>query len=122
VGHKVSVGGDFHAALEPRPDERVVKKTEVSCFNGNDLADRLHAAGIERVVVCGMQTHMCLEGAARAAYDLGFEVLVADDACATRDLVRGDVTISAAQVHASTLATLDGAYAQVLKTRFLLND
>jgi nicotinamidase-related amidase len=120
VGHKVREGGGFRAELEPRPDELAIMKSEVSCFNGNDLADLLRARGVTRVLVCGMQTHMCLEGAVRAAYDLGFECLVAEDACATRDLVRGDVTIPAALVHVSTLATLDGAYARVLKTKHLL--
>ena len=41
--------------------------------------------GAENLVIVGMQTHMCLEAATRAAHDLGFECVVVGDACATRD-------------------------------------
>jgi nicotinamidase-related amidase len=68
-----------------------------------------------------MQTHMCLEAAARAAHDLGFEVTVIGDACATRDLRYGDRTVPAADVHASTLATLDRTYARVVDTETFLS-
>ena len=91
-------------------------KDEVNAFLGTDLQARLQAAGIRRVILCGMQTHMCLEAAARAAHDLGYEVVVASDACATRDLKYGDTVVPAAQVHAATLATLDRTYARVVDT------
>jgi len=67
-----------------------------------------------------MQTHMCLEAATRAAADLGFECVVIGDACATRDLEFGDHTVAAADVHASTLATLDRTYAKVVDTETFL--
>lgn len=116
VGHTVQAGGSFHQSVLPVEGERVVMKTEVSCFNGTGLGEELKAAGVEQLIICGMQTHMCLEGAVRAAYDLGFDVVVAADACATRDLQFGDTTVAAADVHAATLATLEGGYAEVLDT------
>jgi len=94
----------------------VVMKDDVNAFLGTDLQARLQAGGIRRVVLCGMQTHMCLEAAARAAHDLGYEVVVVGDACATRDLKYGDTVVPAAQVQASTLATLDRNYARVVDT------
>ena len=63
---------------------------------------------------------MCLEAATRAAADLGFEVVVIGDACATRDLAFGDRKVAAADVQASTLATLDRTYAKVVDTETFL--
>lgn len=97
----------------PLAGEKVVGKHSVSSFRNTDLEAWLRERGIRKLVLCGMQTHMCLEGAARAAADLGFEVTVIADACATRDLEYGGVKVPAAGVHASTLATLDGNYATV---------
>ena len=113
VGHNAKAGSGFHADVAPREGETVVMKDEVNAFLGTDLQEKLQAAGIKRLIVCGMQTHMCVEGATRAASDLGYEVLLVGDACATRDLKYGDVTVPAAQVHAATLATLDRTYAKV---------
>jgi len=42
------------------------------------------------------------------------------DACATRDLTFGDHTVAAADVHSSTLATLDRTYARVMDTKTYL--
>lgn len=114
VGHNAKAGRGFHADVAPREGELVVMKDEVNAFLKTDLQTVLHSAGFERLVVCGMQTHMCVEAATRAASDLGYEVLVAGDACATRDLKHGEATVPAAQVHAATLATLDRTYAKVV--------
>ena len=120
VGHNAQAGKDFHADVKPLEGEDVVFKNEVNAFQDTDLLDRLQHRGILRVVLCGMQTHMCLEGAARAAADYGFEVVVVGDACATRDLKYGETIVPAAAVHASTLATLDRVYGRVIDTRAAL--
>ena len=116
VGHNASAGREFAADVVPADGEDVIFKDEVNAFQGTDLQDRLQRRGIRRVVLCGMQTHMCLEAAARAAHDLGFEVVVVSDACATRDLKYGATTVPAAAVHAGTLATLDRVYGRVVDT------
>ncbi len=116
VGHNASAGRGFHADVAPREGEAVVMKDEVNAFLKTDLQERLQAAGIRRVIVCGMQTHMCVEGAARAASDLGYEVVVAADACATRDLKWRDTVVPAAMVQAATLATIERNYGKVVDT------
>jgi nicotinamidase-related amidase len=52
---------------------------------------------------------------ARAASDFGFQVIVAEDACATRDLKYGDTTIPADLVHKSFIAALK-SYGRVMKS------
>lgn len=120
VRHDFEPGGEINAAAAPIEGEKVFTKTEVSCFNGTGVLAHLRELGVERLVIAGMQTHMCLEAAARAAHDLGFECVVVADACATRDLAFGGRTVAAADVHAATLATLDRSYAAVTDTETLL--
>jgi len=120
VRHEAREGAEIHEQVAPAEGERVFTKTEVSCFNGTDLLAYLREERVTELVICGMMTHMCVEAAARAAHDLGFEVTVVGDACATRDLEYGDTKISAADVHASTLATLSRTYARVVTTEELL--
>lgn len=122
VRHEFEPGGSIHAAVAPIEGERVFTKTEVSCFNGTAVLAHLRELGVERLVIAGMQTHMCLEAATRAAHDLGFECVVVADACATRDLSYGGTTVKAADVHASTLATLDRTYATVTDTETFLKE
>jgi len=121
VGHNARQGADFHPDVAPRDGERIIMKDEVSAFNGTDLLDHLKLSGIEQLVICGMQTHMCVEAAVRAAHDLGFSCILVHDACATRDLTFGDSTVSAAEVHLATLGTLNRVYAEVMDTETVLN-
>jgi len=50
-----------------------------------------------------------------AAADFGFQVMVADDACATRDLKYGETVIPAEHVHKAFLAALK-SYGQVMSS------
>jgi nicotinamidase-related amidase len=120
VGHKISKGSSFHADVMPIEGEKVIMKSEVSAFNGTDLLGYVQQKDIKRLVICGMQTHMCVEGAVRAAYDLGLECILVRDACATRALTYQGKTIDADEVHASTLSSLDRSYATVIDTESFL--
>ncbi|MCX6566735.1 MAG: cysteine hydrolase family protein [Candidatus Aminicenantes bacterium] len=104
---------DLHPNVAPRPDEPVVVKHYADAFRETDLLDRLRALGAKTVVICGMQTHMCVEAATRHAADIGFEVVLAEDACATRDLKYKETTVPAASVHAAVLAAMNGTYAKI---------
>lgn len=121
VGHNTKKDNAFHPDVAPVEGEQVFHKDEVSAFNGTGLLAYLQENGVEKLVVCGMMTHMCVEAAVRAAYDLGFECVLVGDACATCDLEYGDGTVKAADVHASTLGTLDRSYATVVDTKTFLD-
>jgi nicotinamidase-related amidase len=113
-------GADIHATVAPAPGEAVVVKHFPNSFRDTDLLERLRGAGVAELTICGAMSHMCIDATARAAADLGFACRVAHDACATRALAFGAVTVPAAQVHAATMAALSAAYAQVLATAELL--
>jgi nicotinamidase-related amidase len=66
-------------------------------------------------------SHMCIDATTRAAFDLGFTCIVAEDACATRDLDFRGKTIKAAEVHASFMAALSVPYAKVPSTREIVD-
>jgi nicotinamidase-related amidase len=110
----------FHPDVLPAAGELVIGKHHANAFRDTELLPTLRKLGARRLVLAGMQTHMCVEAAARAAADVGFEVVVADDACATRPLKFRDVEVPAAQVHAAALAAMQSAYARVASTDELL--
>jgi len=120
VGHNAKNKMEFNAAVAPKSGEKVFYKDEVNAFNGTDLLLYLKEQKVQRLVVMGMQTHMCVEAAVRAAYDFGFECILIGDACATRNLKYKSREISAEEVHAATLSTLDRTYAAVIDTETFL--
>lgn len=106
-------GTDIHDAVAHFEGEPIVQKHYPNSFRETNLLEILKGWGTERLVVCGMMTHMCVDATVRAAADLGFQVLLAEDACATRDLKYGETAIPAEHVHKAFLAALK-SYGQVL--------
>jgi len=108
--------------VAPAPGEKVITKRFANSFRETDLLDYLRGKGIKKLVIAGMQTHMCVEAAARAGADLGFEVTVVHDACATRPLEFGGLTAAAIDVHTTALAAVKGSYGRVISVEDLLEE
>ena len=110
----------FLADIDPA---LAVTKTVNSSFYGSpDLGEWLTASGIEQVVLCGIQTNMCVETTARMSGNLGFSTVVAIDACHTFDLQGPDGTvIQAADLSKMTATNLfGGGFAKVETTQALM--
>lgn len=110
----------IHDSVAHFVGEPIVYKQYPNSYRETNLLETLRSWEIQRVVICGMMTHMCVDAAVRASADYGFEVLVAADACATRALTHAGVTAPAAHVHAAFLSAFK-AYGTVLNTEDLLS-
>lgn len=111
----------FHAAIQPSANHSVIRKSSVSVFPTTDLDRRLKEAGVDTLIITGLMTHACVAGAARDAVPLGYSVIVADDACATRDLDMADGTrVEHVALHRAALASIDDTFGDIVTTDRLL--
>jgi nicotinamidase-related amidase len=72
-------GHDIVDPLAPLPGEPVVDKPGKGAFYATDLLDLLAGHGIERLVVTGVTTEVCVHTTVREANDRGFDCLVLSD-------------------------------------------
>lgn len=115
-------GVNIHENVTPLPDETVIVKHYPNSFRETPLLEHLQQQQIQRLVICGMMTHMCVHAATRAAADYGFDCLVAHDACATCALSFQDTTVPAHLVHAAFLAASSGLYARVMSVAEVIRE
>ena len=114
-------GNEIKDFAKPIGDEVLFDKTVNSAFIGTDLAEHLHAAKFEELVVVGLTTDHCVSTSVRMAANLGFTVWLVSDATATFDRTGFDGTyFSADQMHGSNLASLHGEFCTVLTTEQVL--
>jgi len=106
-------GLEFHESVKPLPGEMVITKHYPNSFRGTDLREQLLKLDVRGLVICGMMSHMCIDATTRAAFDSGYDCTVAHDACATRNVMFGDIEVPAAHVHGSFMAALGAVYAKV---------
>lgn len=113
-------GAGIHDCVQPIPGETVIHKHYPNSFRQTNLLEQLQVAGIQRLVIAGMMTHMCVDATTRAATDYGYPCLIAADACATRTLVLEGQTVSAGCVQTAFLAALNGSYGRVQSVEDIL--
>ena len=74
-------GTEFYEGLGPLDGEFVVKHSRVNAFYGSQLEEILRVLKAERLIMAGIATNSVVETSARHAADMGYEVIVASDAC-----------------------------------------
>ncbi|MGV1034708.1 MAG: cysteine hydrolase family protein [Microbacteriaceae bacterium] len=121
-------GNDFMPQLNGVHADLLVTKQVNSAFYGSpDLHNWLQRQHhITDLVICGIQTNMCVETTARMAGNLGYAVTVPLDATRTFDITTTlgdgtDITISADELMRATAASLHGGgFATVTDTASVL--
>jgi nicotinamidase-related amidase len=107
-------GVQIHESVRPVEGETVFQKNYPNSFRETRLLEHLREHRVSQLVIAGMMTHMCIDTTTRAAADLGFQCVLAHDACATRALSFGGATVPAESVQTAFLAALGGLFAKVL--------
>lgn len=110
-------GCDFKDCVRPAAGETIVTKHVNSAFIGTDLEQNLRDGHHEQLIIAGVITNNSVEATARVGGNLGFDVYVVSDATYTFDRLALDGTLhKAEEVHAHSLANLQGEYAQIVDT------
>lgn len=114
-------GNEFKPEAQPLAGEAVIVKRTNSAFIGTDLEAKLRRANQKLLIVTGVITNNSVEATVRMAGNLGFETYLVEDATFTFGRKDWNGTWRAAdEVHAMSLANLEGEYCCVVRTREIL--
>jgi nicotinamidase-related amidase len=114
-------GNRFRPGFEPLDDEQLVTKSVNSAFIGTDLDLRLRRLGARHVVAFGISTDMCVSTTVRTGANIGWDMVLADDASDCFELPDGKGgSISAEAIQAAHVATLGFEFCRVMSTSELL--
>lgn len=101
---------EFLPEVAPVGDEIVINKTASGVFTSTNAQYILRNLGISALYVVGVYTNECVSTTVRDACDLGFDVTLVADACAT----------VSRQLQKNTIAVLKDRYCRVLNTAEVL--
>ena len=74
---------DYPLSLGKQESDIEVTKRQWGAFYGTDLELQLRRRGIDTIILCGIATNIGVESTARNAWELGFNLVIAEDACST---------------------------------------
>ncbi|HEX3674268.1 MAG TPA: cysteine hydrolase family protein [Rhizomicrobium sp.] len=109
--HPGKPGFPFHESLTPLADDDVTVKTRSSAFHGTDFDAKLKRAGIDHLVVTGMQSEYCVDSAIRGAVERSYRVTLVSDAHSTFD----SKCAKAKDIIAIQNDTMNGSFAKLAK-------
>lgn len=89
-----------------QPGDVVVLKRHWGAFTGTALDLELRRRGVKTVVVAGIATNFGVESTVRSAWELSYDVVVVEDACASRS----------AELHAFAVEKILPAIARVVRS------
>ena len=121
-------GTEFQDVVMPLDDEPVFQKNVNSGFIGTELEPHLRALGVTDLVICGLTTPHCVSTTTRMAGNLGFNVTLAEDACAAFTLnaqtgwKEGLEAPDPQTIHDMAVSHLHGEFATARQTDDILND
>jgi nicotinamidase-related amidase len=90
--------------LNRQPSERLIEKCFASAFFDTSLADDLHAAGIDTLIVTGCTTSGCIRATVVDALQHGFRAIVPKECVGDRS----------PEQHAANIVDIDGKYGDVV--------
>lgn len=99
-------GGEFIDEVKPLPGELVISKTNGGALSGTNLDFILRNMDIDSLIIVGFLTDQCVLATSIHAADLGYDVLLLEDACTTRSK----------QLHDAVLLAQKDVCAKVKKT------
>lgn len=107
-----SEGWQLADGLETSPQDLRVRKTTPDSFYQTNLRQLLQKQGIDRLIICGLQTDYCVNATVRQALSLGYDVVLASDAHSTVDngnMAADDIIAE----HNTALARLTSAVSRI---------
>jgi len=114
-------GNAFRPGLGPTSQERVIGKDTNSAFIRTDLQETLLDLRPDTLVIFGLTSDMCVSTSARMASNLGWKVVVVQDACDCFQLSGPHGVIAAELSHQIHMATLAYEFCEVADTDSLLS-
>lgn len=101
LGHTVA---ELAERIGPMPE-----KLTFSCGGCPDVFGGLHERGVFKILVCGIEAHVCVQQTALDLLSAGFRVYLAADAIGSRHAIDYDIALRRLDSAGATLTTTEAA-------------
>jgi len=78
------IGPTLEELKKKTPDETPIEKTHFNCLGEEAIATRIDDSGRNTIILCGMETHICVLATAMHLLEQGRNVVIASNAVCSR--------------------------------------
>jgi nicotinamidase-related amidase len=80
-----TAGWQIHPSVAPLKEDTIIQKQMPDAFYKTDLHDHLRTRNINKLILCGIQTELCIDTTCRQACSLDYDVTLVKDGHSTWD-------------------------------------
>ena len=96
------------------PTLRPITKRTFSCYACPEFRTQLHASRRRQVLVCGIETHVCVYQTVRDMHRHGYDILLLADAVSSRTQSNRDIALERMRDEGATLTSVEMAACELL--------
>ena len=116
-----AIGPTIPEIVELLPDVEPINKAAFSCCSdvdpaGKQFNDKLNSLNVEQVIICGIETHICICQTALDLLRKGFDVNVIADAVSSRTLENKKIALKRLANEGCKIGSVEMALFELMKT------
>lgn len=92
-----------------------IEKISFSCFGVKDLFDKFREKGIEQIVVCGIESHVCVLQTVLDLLGNGFQVNLAVNAISSRSKIDYKTAVRRLEKHGAEITTVESILFELMQ-------
>ena len=97
-------------------DRKYIEKTSFSLLREEGFSEILKSCCRKQIILCGIETHICVYQTAKDLIDAGYEVTVVKDICASRNDEESEIGISSMKASGAEISSLEMIIFEWLKS------
>ena len=102
--------------LLPKERFKKIEKMEFSLANIQEFLKELESKEITNLIVCGIETHICVQQTVLDSLQKGFEVILISDAMSSRNMVDHEIALQRMVQRGAILTTTESIIFELCKT------
>ena len=102
--------------LLPKTDFKVFEKMDFSVANNQQLNDELSFKKIKQLIICGFETHICIQQSVLGFLKNNFKVYIAADSMSSRKTIDHDIAVKRMQSEGAIVSTSEAIIFELCET------
>ena len=102
--------------LLPKTDFKVFEKMDFSIANNKQLNNELSINKIKQLIICGFETHICIQQSVLGFLKNNFKVYIAADSMSSRKTIDHDIAVKRMQSEGAIISTSEAIIFELCET------
>jgi len=109
------LGRTMPSVIDLAPDALMIEKTSFGCCGDDKFNKAVKKTGREQIILCGIETHICVAQTGIGLKNGGYDVYLSADAASSRNTVDGEIAIERMKGEGIVISTTEAIMYELMQ-------